>query len=215
MQITEEMRTAITLAIEQLGSAKELGSRAAVDNSLLGKYRSGSQPVMEEETWEKLYPHVRAYLPGGVAYLPRSQWADGKVQETPAAYTVPSMRRVPVYGLAMAKGVSDWHGDVVPDDESQLDTIDIPDDGRRYAAFKVEGDSMEPEIRDGATVLADLDIEPVPGNIVLAKWDDTVMVKRYRRYGRQIVLESINPRYEPVQVKPAWMLRVKRVMFEV
>lgn len=126
-----------------------------------------------------------------------------------------AMRRVPVYGLAMAKGITDWHGDVIPEGEYELDTTEAPADGRRYAAFKVEGDSMEPRIHDGDIVFADIDLEPQPGNIVVAKWDDTVMIKRYRRYGSQIVLESINPRYEPIQVRPIWMLRVRRIVSEV
>lgn len=130
-------------------------------------------------------------------------------------YRVRDLLRVPIYGLAMAKGVTDWHGDMVPDGEYQLDTIELPDDGRRWAAFRVEGDSMEPEIRDGAIALCDLDAEPSPGNIVVAKWNDAVMVKRYRRFGRQIVLESANTRYDPIPVRPEWMLRVRRVMFEV
>lgn len=136
----------------------------------------------------------------------------GQSQQACRLYTT---RRVRVYGMAQAKGITDWHGDIVPDDEHELDTVEAPDDNRRYVAFKVEGDSMEPRIHDGDIVIADLDLEPQPGHIVVAKWDDTIMCKRYRRYGRQVVLESLNPRYDPVQVRPSWMLRVRRVMCEV
>ena len=189
----------------------ELAKHAGLSQGQLSNYETGKE-----------VPKVPNLIPVADALHCRLDELDERLAmtqawaaETMAEYTVPSMRRVPIYGLAMAKGVADWHGDVIPDGEYQLATIEIPDDGRRYAAFKIEGDSMEPEIRDGDIVLADLGIEPESGNIVVAKWDDTVMCKRFRRYGRQIVLESVNPRYDPVQVRPIWMLRVKRVMREV
>ena len=55
---------------------------------------------------------------------------------------------------------------------------------RRAAAFYAEGNSMEPDIRPGDLCLVDLDLEPQPGDIVVAAVGDppheVALVKRFR-----------------------------------
>lgn len=55
---------------------------------------------------------------------------------------------------------------------------------RRAVAFYAEGNSMEPDIRPGDLCLVDLDLEPQPGDIVVAAVGDppheVALVKRFR-----------------------------------
>ena len=93
------------------------------------------------------------------------------------------VRMVRVFGLAQALGANVHHGDIVPESEWDLPEIPVPDDGKRYAAFRVEGESMAPRLTDGMVAIACPDAPLANGCVVVAKWDDTVAIKRYRRVG--------------------------------
>ncbi len=63
----------------------------------------------------------------------------------------------------------------------------------------VVGNSMEPEIRDGDTVLIDQSrADVLAGGIYAVGVEDTVMVKRIEKLPGQLVLRSDNPDYAPV-----------------
>jgi phage repressor protein C with HTH and peptisase S24 domain len=129
------------------------------------------------------------------------------------------VKLVPVFGMAQALGYKPHHGDVIPDDIYSLPKVVVMDDGRDYAAFKVEGRSMEPTLVEGVIVLCDIHLEPTNKCIVCIKWDDTVCVKRYRRVNNHIMLTSDNPTYGEeynIQAEEVdWCLRVRRVIADL
>ena len=129
------------------------------------------------------------------------------------------VRLIPVFGMAQALGYRPHHGDVVPDNIYALPKVAVMDDGREYAAFRVEGRSMEPTLMEGVIVLCDLHLEPTNKCIVCIKWDDTVVVKRWRRVDDRIILTSDNPSFGEeytVQAQDvAWCLRVRRVVMDL
>ncbi len=126
---------------------------------------------------------------------------------------------VPIYGYAQAMSLRCHKGDLIPDQVSELPTIPVPEDGRRYAAFRVEGESMAPVITDGSVVLADPDRELTPRCVVVAKWDDTITIKRYSREQDMIYLKSDNPaegeNYKVHAKDIDWILRIVFVRTEV
>ncbi len=70
-------------------------------------------------------------------------------------------------------------------------------------ALKVRGDSMiDAGIDDGDLLLVHRTPEARAGQIVVARIDDEVTVKRLRRKGRGIYLDSENPAYASIHVKP-------------
>ena len=121
--------------------------------------------------------------------------------------------------MAQALGYRTHHGDVVPDNDYALPKVAVVDDGREYAAFRVEGRSMEPTLQEGVIVLCDLHKEPTNRCIVCIKWDDTVVVKRWRQVGDQVMLTSDNPAFGEeytVKLKDVhWCLRVRKVIMEM
>lgn len=129
------------------------------------------------------------------------------------------VRLIPVFGMAQALGYKPHHGDVIPDNVYALPKVPVMDDGRQYAAFRVEGRSMEPTLMDGVTVLCDLHQEPTNKCVVCIKWDDTVCVKRWRRVGDKISLTSDNPQsgedYTIDAKDVDWCLRVRRVLIDL
>ena len=63
-----------------------------------------------------------------------------------------------------------------------------------YFTVYVEGDSMEPVLRDGMAILVAGGEYPRRGDLVVAKLSDgQVVVKRYQRKNNVVRLESINP----------------------
>lgn len=75
----------------------------------------------------------------------------------------------------------------------------------RYLALGVSGDSMEPLLAAGDTVLVRVDAPAVAGGVVVARLgDDGYVVKQVGRItARTIELRSLNPAYAPVRMKHA------------
>uniref|UniRef100_B8DJI7 Putative phage repressor n=1 Tax=Nitratidesulfovibrio vulgaris (strain DSM 19637 / Miyazaki F) TaxID=883 RepID=B8DJI7_NITV9 len=66
----------------------------------------------------------------------------------------------------------------------------------------VVGDSMEPEIRDGDTVLVDRATEDLRfGQVYAVGLEDAVLVKRVMRTPDGLALVSDNPAYSPIRVR--------------
>ena len=69
--------------------------------------------------------------------------------------------------------------------------------------LRVRGISMSGAgILDGDLLVVHKTADATPGQIVVARIDDEVTVKRFRRRGRQIVLAPENPQFEPIVVDP-------------
>ncbi len=61
------------------------------------------------------------------------------------------------------------------------------------------GNSMEPELKDGDTVLVDHSQKAIlAGSVYAIGIDDTVMVKRVEKYPNKLVLLSTNEAYSPI-----------------
>ena len=65
----------------------------------------------------------------------------------------------------------------------------------------VSGDSMEPEIRDGDTVLIDqAQRDVLSGKIYAIGIEDTIVVKQLEKLPGKLVLRSMNQAYAPVEI---------------
>lgn len=66
----------------------------------------------------------------------------------------------------------------------------------------IHGNSMEPELKQGDTVMIDTSQKDIlAGSIYAVGIDDTIMVKRIEKHPGKIVLRSDNKDYEPVYLK--------------
>ena len=68
--------------------------------------------------------------------------------------------------------------------------------------FRVTGDSMMPEIKPGALLIVDRQLETSDGDIIVARLDGDLCVKvlSFKENG-SIFLRSINPNYEPIRIE--------------
>lgn len=49
--------------------------------------------------------------------------------------------------------------------------------------YKLKGDAMLPELREGDYILIDPELDPIPGKVVLVKYLDNVYLRKYRLVG--------------------------------
>jgi len=74
-------------------------------------------------------------------------------------------------------------------------------DARHLAAIAVDGDSMDPTLRDGDEILVDRAPRPLRDGIHVVRLDDALLVKRLeQRPGGMISLISDNRAYRPIEV---------------
>lgn len=67
---------------------------------------------------------------------------------------------------------------------------------RRYTfALRVQGDSMEPDFPAGVFIVVEPDMDPQPGDYVIAKNGDEATFKQLVKDGADWYLKPLNPRY--------------------
>ncbi|HBL0732895.1 TPA: helix-turn-helix domain-containing protein [Kluyvera ascorbata] len=127
-----------------------------------------------------------------------------------------STRRIPVLSyvqagqLTEAKDNTDFSGEM----EYVLADADVPE---TCFALRIDGDSMQPEFKEGDIVIIDPDLCPAPGEFVVAKNNGhEATFKKYRPLGVGIAdfeLVPLNPDY-PVLRSAEVPLRIIGVMIE-
>lgn len=88
-------------------------------------------------------------------------------------------------------------------------------DGAQLSAITVEGDSMEPLLRDGDEILVDRAPRPFRDGVHVVRLGDTLMVKRVASTGAgRLALLSQNLAYPPVEVSADEVEIVGRVVWK-
>lgn len=106
------------------------------------------------------------------------------------------------FDLAVAAGVGRelW-------DEPATSWVELPDDvaDGRHVALTVHGDSMEPMLHAGDTILVRLDARATVGDVIVARRpEDGHVVKRVSEItGDRLVLSSLNAAYDALEVPNA------------
>ncbi|ELM3736963.1 helix-turn-helix domain-containing protein [Edwardsiella piscicida] len=127
-----------------------------------------------------------------------------------------SSRRIPVISyvqagcLTEARAITDLTGDL----EYVLADADVPE----YCfALRIDGDSMQPEFKEGDIIIVDPELLPMPGEFVVAKnGGHEATFKKYRPLGvgiNEFELVPLNPDY-PVLRSADMNLQIIGVMIE-
>lgn len=222
MVVDAVLLAAIRRARDRLGGA-ELARACDFGQSVLTRILSGETKEISEKTLSRLYPHIKEYLPAGPTYVPRDVLLAAKPAPPsplpPGNAVEVGVREVPIYGFGnAAPGSGELYGDVVPDGEHHLDRT-YTTDASVIAAFRVVGQSMEPDgIFDGSVVYCrrvDDPRELPPGAIVVCKVDDHLYCKHWRVVGSTILLTSSAPGGKDLELTesaPEWTLRAVDVL---
>lgn len=103
--------------------------------------------------------------------------------------------RIPVFARVAAGIPIDAIDDVVDWEEI---TEDMSKTGE-YFGLKIKGDSMQPRIAEGDTVIVRQQPDAESGDVVIVRINgDTATCKRLAKYASGISLISFNPLYEPM-----------------
>ena len=63
IKVTNDIRHALRMLIDDWGSALEVERRTGISNSTISRYLSGRLPRMNTSTWNTLAPYLVPYLP--------------------------------------------------------------------------------------------------------------------------------------------------------
>ena len=103
-------------------------------------------------------------------------------------------RKVPILGDTAA-------GAPITAERVYDEYVELPADGKRYdAAVHITGDSMEPTYRLGDLALLRYQPDVENGEAAVICIDDTVTLKRVYHVGDKVMLQSDNPKYQPIIV---------------
>lgn len=88
--------------------------------------------------------------------------------------------------------VDNYHG---PDGSVEMVSTSVP--VNRYTfAVRVVGDSMEPEFHEGMVLIVEPELDPLPGDFVIAKnGSDETTFKQLMKDGSDWYLKPLNERY--------------------
>lgn len=126
--------------------------------------------------------------------------------------------RVPVISYVQAGLMTETCDRCLPDGSTEYIQTDI-DLGKMAFALEVKGDSMKPDILDGDVVIVDPDVQPVPGDYVVAKnGSHEATIKRYRPRGTNeageeyFELVPANPDYPSIRSDHSQVMIIGVVM---
>jgi phage repressor protein C with HTH and peptisase S24 domain len=126
------------------------------------------------------------------------------IVEREGSLVVPDYKRVPHVKARLCAGGGSFEVDENIRDYWMFSTDWLKSKGIRseMVLIDVYGNSMEPELKDGDTVMIDtLRKEILAGSIYAIGIDDTIMVKRIEKHPGKLVLISDNKDYEPLYLK--------------
>jgi phage repressor protein C with HTH and peptisase S24 domain len=178
--------------------AGERGVSLTQLSALIGRNASYLQQFVRKGSPRKLEETDRATL---ARFFAVSEGELGASEEKSSASDWVDIRR-------LALGASAGPGALAPDEQAigavRFSRAWLRRQGlepARLSAIVVDGDSMEPVLRDGDEILVDATARPLRDGVHVVRVGDALLVKRLET-GRPgvIVLKSDNPAYDPIEL---------------
>ncbi len=63
MKLTDDIIEALNKGIDKIGSKSEFAHKTGVNIQVLGQYVSKKTQIIKDDTWEKIYPFIKHYIP--------------------------------------------------------------------------------------------------------------------------------------------------------
>lgn len=191
----------LKIAIALVGNASTLAKKAGISQSGLQRYLNGGEPTRKV---------LIALAEAASVSLLWLMTGEGLLSDKPATPT--TLTRLPLFNagdVPRKEGLLALNGKLsgLAFCRSWLGQHGL--DAKELSALYVSGNSMEPTIRNGDTILMDqAQIEISDGDIFVIKDSDALMIKRMQRQlGNRIRMLSDNPNY-PVSEAPAGEIEV-------
>jgi len=186
LKISSQNRLAILLGINRAGITQAKNKGAVPDKWILELYRKyGINPDWVETGKGKMF-----------------------IAERGGSIIVPEYKSAPHVKARLCAGDGSFEVDENIRDYWMFRTDWLKSKGVTSAMILIDvyGNSMEPELKDGDTVLIDTSRKEIlAGSIYAVGIDDTIMVKRIEKHPGKLVLISDNKDYEPLYLKQSEM----------
>lgn len=184
-------------------SQSELAKKLRINQSTLSLYEKGERTP----TYENLLA-LANYYDVSLDYL-TGRDIDINVSPIEQGETL----RIPVLGSIPA-------GIPIPAVEDVVEEVDIPVEwtkgGKEYFGLLVTGDSMEPEYQAGDTVIVQIKPDCETGDDAVCFVNGyNATLKRVKKIGNRIILQPLNPKYEPTTYGPGDKIRIAGVVKEL
>ena len=149
---------------------------------------------------------------------PNSRIGEKSYAKPPASAVLADWVEVPRLDIGASAGPG-----ALPDTEVPFDTLCFSKrwlteqglEGAQLSAITVEGDSMEPLLRDGDEILVDRSPRAFRDGVHVVRLGDTVLVKRVASAGQgRLALLSQNLAYPPVEVAADEVEIIGRVVWK-
>lgn len=196
-------------------SQYELADRLNVTQGAIGHWLNGRR----EPTLDMIIAIFKAIGITGLQFDKNGEVIDGDAPEEKELIPVPAGEtRVPVISYVQAGAWTETCDRRLHDGATEYIQTDI-DLGKMSFALEVRGDSMKPDILEGDVVIVDPDVQPVPGDYVVAKnGSHEATIKRYRPRGTNeageeyFELVPANPDYPSIRSDHAQVMIIGVVM---
>lgn len=163
-----------------------------VDNPLT---LNGLSDEADIESPSVLYHHLGQLEKKGYIKRNPNNPRDFVVMDTPDDPVV----RIPKYGMAQCgPDGTILSGEII-------DRVPILSVHLRFPAIEAfiveaKGNSMEPKITEGDTVIARRNADPVHGDLIVCVHNSITMIKQYLKLGHRILLNPFNPDHKLIEV---------------
>ena len=175
-----------TKRIENNLSLQDVAEKLGVSKVTVSRYETldiTNIPSDKIEGMAKLYKTTPAYLMG---------WEDKKEKENINIDTINTdYIMIPLY-----ESISAGYGASNSEFIEMIPVFGLKKNGTTYFAVKVEGDSMEPKIPNGSTIIIKKDIQIESGEIGAFNLNDENFVKQKKLVKDRLILHSFNLAYE-------------------
>lgn len=172
---------------KELGlTLREVAEKLGVSESLISRYESNDVKNMGID---KLIPLAKV-LDTTPAFL--MGWEDKKEKENINIDTATTdYIMIPLY-----ESISAGYGASNSEFIEMIPVFGLKKNGTTYFAVKVEGDSMEPKIPNGSTIIIKKDIQIESGEIGAFNLNDENFVKQKKVVKDRLILHSFNLAYD-------------------
>ncbi|NVE94263.1 S24 family peptidase [Altererythrobacter lutimaris] len=202
--------------------AQESGASLASLSAMIGRNTSYLQQFITKGSPRKLEEQDRGKLAEFFG-VPEAELGAPLQDIKEKSYAAPrSIRSAWVEIPRLDIGASAGPG-AVPDNEEAFDTFRFSQqwlreqglEAAQLSAITVEGDSMEPLLRDGDEILVDRTVRPFRDGVHVVRLNDSLMVKRVASAGAgRLALLSQNLAYPPIEVSADDIEIIGRVVWK-
>ncbi len=188
----------ISVAIERAGGATSMSKKAGVSSSVLRKWRSGqSEPSRTNLIKMAIAADVSVeWLVSGEGGLETTAQVEPLGMDDYAF--------VPLYDAQCSAGAGSWNENSRVLTHLSFTRYSLRKQGLtpdHLSAIRIDGDSMEPVLNSGDTVLIDHTRTTIEGEgIYVLRFDGHLYAKRLQRNFDGVVIISANKEYAPVTV---------------